>query len=339
MGEFEGSLNTDTKSTTPYSRQNKHHFFHNYYLQFFMDGVRQYGDKYFQPVHIPSEKPKHVIVRNNLLSDTGEILSGIESALSQILKRRQAKFDIVYFNESIESDEFRNFDIGKRALKALKVDLTETNLKQVALKAHEILTEDAFKALDEIMPLELAFDIKRNNAILSKLSSKVNPKYKIIPKSGDFYSRKRTDGVSNYLLTKDDFLPSFDLFFKNHYINSFFLNQLIAGDPAFYKSSADIIKRYAGVFAPGTKGVVDRTMGMKEKFRVLSLKDTVVPFEDTKARLQNVIFNGRTPDPLEEAEFNRLLSFFNEKGYEVTDAQGFMTPNRYYDIQKGFGRA
>lgn len=339
MGEFEGALNTDTNSPTPYTRQNKYYFFHNYYLQFFMDGVRQYGDKYFQPVHIPSDKPKHVIVRNNVLNDTGEILSGIESALTQILKRRVGKFDVVNFNDSISKDEFRNFNIGKRALEALKVDLTEANLKAVAAKAHEILTEDAFKALDEVMPLELTFDIKRNNAILAKLANKVNPKYKINISDREYYSTKRSDGKKTYLLSKEDLAPSFDLFYKNHYINSFFLNQLIAGDPAFYKSSADIIKRYAGVFAPGTKGVVDKVIGMREKFRVLSLSDTVVSKEDTVSRLRELIFSGKTPSTVQEEEFNRLVSFFGKKGYEVTDAQGFMTPNRMYDIEKGFGRS
>ena len=135
----------------------------------------------------------------------------------------------------------------------------------------------------------------------------------------------------------------FDLFFKNNYINGYFLNQMIAGDYAAYKkSSNDIVKRYAGVFGPGIKPVVDYSynpetgkssgIGVKPTYKTLILADTVVEKSDLRSRLLNLLYDGVEPE--DTTEFEDLMEFFSNE-FESTDAQGFMLPHRYRDLTRG----
>lgn len=42
---------------------------------------------------------------------------------------------------------------------------------------------------------------------------------------------------------------------------------------------------------------------------------------------------------LNEEEFEQVKNYFSRKGFDMTDAQGFVTPERMNDIKRGFGRA
>jgi len=140
-------------------------------------------------------------------------------------------------------------------------------------------------------------------------------KYKI--ETDTFNDRNKTEG---YDIKYTEILPLVDLWVKNNYINSLFLNQLLTGDEAYFKNAVDEIKRMSGAHAIGQKGNVMGKWGMREKFNVIVGKD-----------IKDIFKSEYKDDP----RFRRLL----EKSFESTDGQGFMTPERYNDIVKGFGQS
>lgn len=352
IGEYEAAKNEDTGTTTPYTRENMYYFFHRKFVQGFLDGVRQYKDSYFQFSYIPSDKPKHPMLRVGLLSDNTKngkspIHQAIEQALTQILERQVAhkKLNIANYDNSIENDLFRNFQLGAKALEKLGIEFTEKNIPTIANKVYELMSEEASSLLDQLLSKEisLTFD-KKTYSITRYLKEKLNPSFKLNEEMMANESGKKDSTFKNrikneYAVSKEDILPLFDLFFKNNYINAYFLNQLVAGDyMAYKKDSSDIIKRYAGVFGPGLRPLVDESIGMGNKFKVLVLADTVVPKQDTRQRLLNLLFDGQEPTGQEAVDFDNLLEFFDSK-FESTDAQGFMLPRRFRQLTRGFERS
>lgn len=352
IGEYEAAKNEDTGTVTPYTRENMYYFFHRKFVQGFLDGARQYRDSYFQFSYIPSDKPKHPMLRVGLLSDNSKggkspILGAIEQALTQIFEREQAldKLDVANYDNSVRNDKFRNFQIAGKAIKELGVEFTSDNIPKIAEKVYELMSEEASQLLDELLSKEigLTFD-KGTYSITRYLKDKLNPDFKLnaemmADESGRKDSTFKNRAKNEYAVSKEDILPLFDLFFKNNYINSYFLNQLISGDyMAYKKDSSDIIKRYAGVFGPGLRPLVDESIGMSNKFKVLVLADTVIEKADTRQRLLNLLFDGKEPKGKEAAEFNNLLEFFEDR-FESTDAQGFMLPRRFRQLTRGFERS
>jgi len=111
----------------------------------------------------------------------------------------------------------------------------------------------------------------------------------------------------------DDLLA---LYYANFYINSNQLNQLVAGDEAFYKNSFDVIKRMSIAFATGYRGLVSK-FALPKYYKTLIVKDIKgILGEDFK-------------------EFQRIIG----KDFDLTDAQGYMTPKRAEQLRKSFGSA
>lgn len=366
IGEFEGAKNLDNDSVTPYTRENMYYFYHRLFLQGFLDGARQYGDSYFHFTYIPSDKPKHPILRLGILSDNSsegvsDVTLGIETALHQILETKKygSQIEIASFKASVEKDLFRNFQLAKEAIKQLGIEFNEENISAIAKKVSELMSDEASKLLDELISdqVQLTFD-KRTYTYMRKLRSKLNQSFPINEemlaggnrlKDENFKSRK--DGA--YSVNKADILPLFDLFFKNNYVNGYFANQIIAGDYMTYKKdSSDIVKRYAGVFAPGIKGLVDPNIGMKPTYKVLVLSDTLEltgankesydalesgKENTTRGKLLELFYGGVEPTGQEAKNFEDLMNFFGDS-FESTDAQGFILPSRQTELSRGFER-
>ncbi len=107
------------------------------------------------------------------------------------------------------------------------------------------------------------------------------------------------------------------LYYANFYINSNQLNQIAAGPEGFYKNSFDVIKRMSIAFATGYKGMVNDKFGLNKTYRSLVVND----------------IKGILGD-----DFIQFAKIWG-KDFEVTDAQGFMTPDRAANLRKGFGEA
>jgi len=188
--------------------------------------------------------------------------------------------------------------------------------------------------------IQIKFDTRTNKVLVAaQIAGLLNPKFKEVLKGIDAGKPFKTGRKELYSAKKQSIhtliLPLFELFYKNNYVNSYFLNQLIAGDYAAFADTNDQLKRYAGVFAPGIRGFVDETLGMKSTFKTLVLDDTHIEYPTLVERLRAVL----QPTQAEEAEFQRLVSFFDTGGYDATDAQGFMLPARVRELSRGFERA
>ena len=352
MAEHEALKNTDNESITPYMRETKFHYFQREFVQGFLDGARQYnGNSFFLFSYTPSDKPKTPLFRVSLLSDKGtdteesEIKRGLRAALQQFLDKEVVRLDVAYYNDSNKKDRFRNFALAEEAQKRLGETLTSANITDYVNTIHALLEEEASALADEMMEVELTFDVNtfrpgkesKKNRVEQNLEKKIDPKFNLKGDGTWFSNYTNTNGTRKYAIKKAQILPLVDLYVKNHYVNSFHLHQLFTGDYAAYKgSSSELVKRMAGAYAPGIRGLVDPTIGMKEKFEVLVLQDTAVGLDTTEKRLRSLVFNGATPTAEEENEFGELMQLFGS--YEIADAQGFMLPSRYGDLEKGFGR-
>lgn len=108
--------------------------------------------------------------------------------------------------------------------------------------------------------------------------------------------------------------PLYDLYFKNYYMNSFFLNQLVAGDQAQYPNSEDQIKRMSIAFAQGLVGRVNDQTALRKTFNIMVL-------EDVKAIVALTSDLGQ--------KFKRIA----DQSYKWTDAQGYATPERMDNVR------
>jgi hypothetical protein len=303
IGEYEAARNEDVGSVTPYTRENKYFFYHRKFVQGFLDGLRQSGSKstYFQYTYIPSDKPKQPLLKIGLLHDNTD--SQIDKALTemfeQILAKKDIRLNIRNYNESQKNDLFRNFKLGQQALEESKLEFTSENIPKLVADTKFLMEKRASELLKDVLGegIELTFD-KATYTYLRKLKDKVNPKFSLPTDkfaTADNPDAKFNNRLNNeYAVNYDDIIPLFDLFFKNNYVNSFFLNQVVLGDfSAYLKDSSDIVKREAGVFGPKIKGLVDKNIGMKPTFRTLVLADTVVEKQTTRERLIDLLYNGK----------------------------------------------
>ncbi len=131
----------------------------------------------------------------------------------------------------------------------------------------------------------------------------------------------------NYKTTFEDVVLASRVYYINHYVNSYLLNQTITGDYAFFGNGGALLKRMDKIFGPGSKGLVNNRLGMKEKFKLLIVtnpKVTVGGKEGTEFDYFNELFEG--------------FPIF-EESFDHWDGQGFMTPERAEELRKGFGRA
>lgn len=274
-----------------YLRENYNFYYQKKFLQGFLDGIKQYRNSYFQFVYTPADKPKLPLTRVNVLSND-QIHMATVTALEQILEASTWRLNVKNYNKSKQQDLFRNFTIGEEAIKELGIEFNKANIPAIANKAVEIMERRALAELEKLTASDVELRLPTNYAKLlgRELTQKlINPKYSklVVPttKAGNFNLTRKED----YQKRREEIIqatqPMFELFFKNNYINGYFLNQLIAGEYAAYSSTDDMTKRYAGVFAPGIKGLVDSNIGMKEHYKVLVLEDTHVDYKNTEEAL------------------------------------------------------
>lgn len=107
------------------------------------------------------------------------------------------------------------------------------------------------------------------------------------------------------------------LFYANFFVNLHQLNQIVAGDEAFYKNSFDVVKRMSIAFATGYKGMVNNIFGLPKYYKTLVLKDIKGVLGDDYAKYKEIV----------------------GKSFDLTDAQGFMTSKRAEQLRRAYGTA
>jgi len=126
---------------------------------------------------------------------------------------------------------------------------------------------------------------------------------------------KNEQRKKNGVIASEVYRPAAKVFVANYIINGSQVNQLFTGPLQAYKDIYDLVKRMSILFGPGRVGNVNSKLGLKPKGRMMVIKD----YE-------------------EYAEmFPGMAEHLQNKDYESTDAQGYVTPEYWARLKKSFG--
>jgi len=107
--------------------------------------------------------------------------------------------------------------------------------------------------------------------------------------------------------------------------------KMFSGDPAFYKSMPDLSKRIPGIIAPGKDLILLSPDEVFYRAAVLQDVETGVSEEMRKEYANNLRKEGYT-----EEEIDNILAPYDD--YSVTDAQGWITLDRWRFLNERLGR-
>ncbi len=344
--EIDGSKNLGNNAFTAYLRQNMFYFFHTNFSQQFVDSLKQFKGSYFQSTYVPSDSPKALAVRVNILSDRStsgevkdtEIYKAIESALLQLLEKKQSLgSSYENFENSVSKDLYRNFKVGELAETKLGVTLSAATLPKMAQFIYDQLGMQAEELLNELTSegVELSLDINTYQ-YASRIANKTNPVYDKITSEWSKITKAQTRNAEGYAVDRETLRPLFELWYKNDYLNSYFLNQLVLGDYAAFKNTSAIIKRFTGAKAPRIRGLVDPVLGMNQNYKTLVLSDTKKTKDGLRETFNKLIYGDNIPE--QTPEVDEILSFLKDE-FESTDAQGFLMPRRVAELSMGYESA
>lgn len=276
-------------------------------------GNERAGKKYIQQFYTISDKPKIIGAEVNLLSPV-QLKEAIIQAINQEInrpdhtnlknyKKNQTFLGVDYDFELARKDKSYVDDVSNKIIENLSKKASESLKDFIALNP---TIDSSSKGKD----YKQIFSKLRNDKFISS-DVEIDTDFNLFKKNGAITSPEEFDIAESYLS------PMYDLYYKNFFVNSLFLNQLVAGDQAQYKDSYDQIKRMSIVFAQGQKGRVNNESGLRRTYNTAVIDD----------------ISKKVEGPL-LAPFLKLLN----KEYDITDAQGFATPERMANIRKGFSR-
>lgn len=351
--DHDGQRNVKTGRNVPYTAESRKEWLSRNLNAGFFATVAQSAKsspKYIQWFHTISNKPR---IKGAEVSFLGpkEIKQGIDKFLTQFLERPKIKKHI----KGYDATSTTNFDVFRRAIEDIygvpyeeavqKYD-NKTDRRRVVSKVYDILTEDSKAFAQTLINEKFEFAAETNRA-----HSKLFEEGLIDAQFADqgTHPLEGKGSVINYPYGRpEDYNHSLeqvhavvDAVYKNNYINSYFLNQLVTGDPAYFKHSLDIIKRMSGVFAQGLKGLVNDVFGMNKTYKTVVVGDAIENFESIQNFLSSLIHDNPSFKDLTEAQQKDIQPLLDKFGndYELTDAQGFILPERKWDIERGFGRS
>jgi len=206
--------------------------------------------------------------------------------------------------------------IAEEAFK-LANDLIEARVDTVGTEAQATGLVDKFDTSEMLQLLNTVLD-KRGIAPIKSISQ---------------LAERSVDSTGKYVNTVEMLMPYAYAYLMNHYINSYFMNQLVAGSSQFYGSGGTVLKRMTGAAGPGHIGWTHPRFGTKSTFKVIVVGDESTTadqmFDHVKAALSG---------KYTEEEIAALRHFFGNESTDRTDGQVFITPARLRDLQKGYGR-
>jgi len=262
--------------------------------------------KYVQFTYTISNKPRAIGNEINLKTDE-EIKRIIDAALVQQSNRPDLKIrgynkDLKIFKGTREdvykhletiADKFAQQLVDAKFIPDYKIGELQNSLVGYVADKFVTKTKDETVEVDAMGGETYKVSIKEEHALNEKLK----------------LSRKE------YNLTKEKILPIVDLFVKNYYMNGYFMNQLMMGDQAFYKTTAEEIKRMSIAFGAGHTGMVNEEGGFTNiKYNV-----------SVSADIENKVGE----------QFSKFKKFYGIK-FNRTDGAAFMTPERYQNLIRGF---
>ena len=294
---------------------------------------------YMQNFYTISNRPRMLGASVRVLPEAKikeALIKGIEQHLEQPDRtdiKNYDRFKAVNFDEmhrAIEElhkdklegkpvSEHRNSPEGRAKLGRIYQEISESSELKSQVAGHMIGQLKAHA--EEVMETLRREKVPLGSGMHETMRLMKDPRKAILPADAQVLETEINE-KENYP-SNEDLRATVESFCLNNYVNSFFLNQAVAGNMNYFKDSADLIKRMSGVFAPGIKGMVSSRFFMPEKFRVAISNDIKL-----QGNLLSDIFND-----------TQLKATLKKEGFDLTDAQGYMLPERADQIVQGFGQA
>lgn len=302
------------------------------FLSFMKSNARDNADAltYMQNFYTISNRPRMLGARVEVMSEP-KIEQAVTKAIEQHVEQPDLKevknydrFKAVNFDELHKAIEnLHEVDVkamaknteGRVELHNLYDRIAQSDEMKSAL-AKDIVTQlkaHAEEAMQRMKSEQVKIGNDAHEAIrlLKDKRRQILPEEAIIPEAS-----------SDTWPEDDQMRPAVESFYMNNYVNSYFLNQAVAGNMNYFKDGLDMVKRMSGIFAPGTKGIVGDKFFLKQKFNVAIAADPKM-----KAEYLSPIFKD-----------TKLLEAVGKKAFDMADAQGFMLPERAANIIQGFGQ-
>jgi hypothetical protein len=391
--DHDGFRDSRTGRATSYTREGKADWFSRNFNAAFISTVRNsLGGNltYDQSIYTTSNRPNIRHVNMQVLGEEG-IRQALEAFVDQVTSRPYSILEEVNGEKNedgvknFQAGKYTNFEIFREALnrmhgyekageKLANLDYLKKGIlnDKAKLVNHmwDIMGENAKEVAKEMMDANFVVTSDVNKAV-SKLAKQFPEMFETPGFPSPLFAQDKQKRVKSlnkdkkFALNQRKFENLVTIWYMNNYVNSYFVNQLVAGDSNFFKNSLDQVKRMSGVFAPGLKGLVHEKLGMREKFKVAVIEDVegkASQLRDFLSRLlgdyesysqlkdkvdeiakQEAAGKKLSTEELETIKYfdqvEELMVKYGEGGYEYGDAQGFITPDRADDISKGFGRA
>lgn len=338
VGYHDAITQLDSGYTTPLQQENVYdRYTREFSAGFLSQMINSNGEYYRQFFYPPSHRSKVLNVQLGILTPS-QVKEGIKSAIKQFRLSHNDFKDIKNF----KALDFTNFSILENVLNDPELNLTlDSDIDILTDYVYQELLFVADEVTDHIitnkvgLPTNIGFALeiaKKKGFIDTEALTTFEQGVKLsLPR--EFKTRKYNPKTqeTDYLASKEELLPMVHAFVMNNYINGYFANQLILGDNRFYKGGDDIVKRNAGPSAAGQIGLIGNLTDVPEKYTLAVLNDDTISFDNIKEFLEQFI-----TDEKERAE---IIGYFAEENVDITDAQGFMTPNRWRQVQRMYGRS
>jgi len=305
---YDGVTGEYTEEGTRYKNETESDWFaRNFHYFFIAHNSDNKGKKYVQQVVTISNKPNIMGAEIDFLDE-----SKIKQAILDIIKQEN-EFVKTFENSKVKYNTDNNA-FGK--LVERKKGISDSEYAQQVF-------DKMMERGEELAPtvLELPIDkVKLNEVIKYHVpESKITKAIEVeVDKLNETQEDKLTELTIDQQLDVSTKLLS-SLYYANFYINLHQLNQLMAGPEQFYKNEFDVIKRMSIAFATGYKGLVTniKNFGLPKTYKSLVVQDV----------------KGILGDDF--IAFSKIWG----KDFDLTDAQGFMTPKRAKELREGFGEA
>jgi hypothetical protein len=285
--------------------------------------------EYVQPFYTISNRPRMNMATVRVLSEAqihDALIKGIEQHLEQPdtkLFRNYDKYKAVNFDEvhkaikglhGVDVETLSKTKEGRVQLSELYKKLSESPELKAELATHmvEQLKELAGKSFERMKKEGIVFG---DNALGTAKKLKDTRRAVLTADELD------KDGKEIVKTPDEQMKPVVENYYMNNYVNSYFLNQAVIGNMNYFKNALDVVKRMSGVFAPGTKGLVGKFF-MNAHFNIAVGSDPKMT-----ADMLSPIFKDR-----------QLQKALKAEGFDLADAQGFMTQQRADNILQGYGQ-
>lgn len=336
--EHDSLKNHSTGGVKTFLNENSSDFASRMFSYAFLDRIRK--NKQGRYIHFllqPSDKPRLPGVELNLMS-IAESKRAIAAAIRQTLEPYPLQ-------EALGRDKPNHimFSLLDKALEAFGMEKADPNridelvdwisnqLEEQAIEQMDYLLENNAELYGKVGTIyNKITQIGRKDALGNEVGKTLYDELGMADlKMKPWIATRKSNEKYNEEEVKRHYMPLVRLFMYNEMANAYHVNQLFTGPYNMYKSMDDIVKRMAGVLAPGVVPLVDKDFGAKEKFAVGIIGDEEKG-RDTIVKFLKDIVPGITDDRIDE-----MLSFF--EAFKSTDAQGFMSQRRWADLHKGYG--